>query len=89
MSPTSTGQGGTSFTSLAGLVAVWTASGPIFALRNQFIGISDVEVKVMRWYHHCFSYDYSEGTYSMVLDGSVVAQGEHMGQLGNLTRVDN
>ncbi len=43
----------------------------------------------MRWYHHCFSYDYSEGTYSMVLDGSVVAQGEHMGQLGNLTRVDN
>ena len=50
------------------------------------MGFSDIEVKVMRWYHHCFSYDYASGTYAMVLDKDLLTEGEHGKNLENLTR---
>ena len=67
-------------------VTVWTASGPIFALRNQFITFADITVKIMRWYHHCFSFDYRDSTYAMVLDGHMLAEGLHHNKLNNFRR---
>ncbi len=55
--------------------SMWTGLGPIFVMRNQFIGISTFEVKVMTWYHHCFTYDYSTGDFAMLVDGDVVEEG--------------
>ena len=66
------------------LALVWTGQGPIMVFRNQFIAISNVEVKLMRWYHHCYSYDFKTGDYEMLLDGEIVAQGTHSQQLSKV-----
>ena len=57
------------------MLIVWTGLGPIMVLRNRFVGISTVEIKVMRWYHHCFTFDFKTMKYKMYLDGKIVAQG--------------
>ena len=59
------------------LLSVWTARGPILVLRNDFVAISDLEVKLMQWYHLCFAYEYSSGDYVMLLNGDVVDKGVH------------
>ncbi len=63
---------------------VWTGSGPVMSLRNQFVAFSSIEVKLMRWYHHCFAFDYDTGKYTMILDGEVIDEGTHTQKLTQL-----
>lgn len=63
------------FTTLERML-VWTGLGPIFVIRNNFVAISRVEVKVMRWYHHCFAYNVTNGQFAMYLDGSLLEEGQ-------------
>lgn len=44
------------------IFSVWTAQGPYAVVRNNFVALSDMEVKLMHWYNHCFSYDYQVGS---------------------------
>ncbi|TRY78459.1 hypothetical protein TCAL_11687 [Tigriopus californicus] len=55
--------------------SLWTGSGPLMVLKNQFIGQSDIQVKLMRWYHHCFTFDYTDMSFEMILDGATIDQG--------------
>ena len=64
--------------------SVWTASGPIMVLRNQFVSFSSVSAHLMRWYHHCFTFDYATGRYKMTLNGEVLTEGTHTADLGRL-----
>ncbi len=52
----------------------------------QFVTFSTIEVKVMRWYHHCFSFDYESGEFALALDGRVLSEGKHPKNLGALER---
>ena len=54
---------------------VWTATGPITVFQNQFVTLSNIEVKLMRWYHLCSSYDMNSKKFEMVLDGEVISKG--------------
>eukprot|EP00095_Tigriopus_kingsejongensis_P007008 maker-scaffold430_size173499-snap-gene-0.44 protein:Tk07008 transcript:maker-scaffold430_size173499-snap-gene-0.44-mRNA-1 annotation:"glycine receptor subunit alpha-1" len=55
--------------------SLWTGNGPLMVLKNQFIGQGTIQVKLMRWYHHCFTYDYATQHYEMILDGQTIDQG--------------
>ncbi len=57
-------------------------------LRNQFVAFPEdgvIRVRLFRWYHHCFTYDYSTGRYQMFVDGHVLIEGQWTGfKLGKL-----
>lgn len=38
----------------------------------------------MRWYHLCFSYDYRDSSYRMVMDGETLSEGVHTKDLHQL-----
>ncbi len=59
------------------MVSVWTGRGPIMMLKNDFVAFSDLDVKLMQWYHLCFTYDYTNGLFKMYLDGELLDEGTH------------
>jgi len=56
------------------------------ALDNQFIGFSPdpIEVKLMIWYHHCFTFDYEKREYNLYLDGKKIASGVYQQRVEHL-----